>query len=177
MFLSDHLNVQVTLKMTLDELKWAYKISMKKSSKEYLLPDVLFRKWIHYAKAAHCDRELSRLTVLGAIHKQCPIKLQISNPCPIIVQTLSKIIKPLPYPWTSENIVNLSFRKKSHLISILQVSFKRKCDDRYLFFLKPLPSLYFVSVLYPFLKTLPPSILEHPLCIRFLKKHHNLRQH
>ena len=112
--------------MTLDELKWAYKISMKKSSKEYLLPDVLFRKWIHYAKAAHCDRELSRLTVLGAIHKQCPIKLQISNPCPIIVQTLSKIIKPLPYPWTSGNIVNLSFRKKSHLISILHISFQKK---------------------------------------------------
>ena len=85
---------------------------MKKSSKEYLLPDVLFRKWIHYAKAAHCDRELSRLTVLGAIHKQCPIKLQISNPCPIIVQTLSKIIKPLSYPWTSENIVNFNIQKK-----------------------------------------------------------------
>ena len=133
-FLSDHLNVQVTLKMTLDELKWAYKISMKKSSKEYLLPDVLFRKWIHYAKAAHCDRELSRLTVLGAIHKQCPIKLQISNPCPIIVQTLSKSINPCPTPGHLKTLWILTFRKKSHLISILQVSFKKNVMTDIYFF-------------------------------------------
>ena len=68
----------------------------------------------------------------------------------------------------------MSNKNKTHFIFIFQVSFSQKnvITDIY-FFLKTLLSPYLLSVLSTFLKTLPPSILGHPLSIWILKTHHN----
>lgn len=47
---------------------------------------------------------------VSAIHKQCPIEWSISKPCPLVDQILSKVRKHLPYPWTSENIVDFKIQ-------------------------------------------------------------------
>ena len=85
--------------------------------------------------------------------------MPVLNSYPLIDKTLSKIIKTLPYHWTSETLCILKFRIKKSLILILfsKSLFHKKCAHRYLFFLKPLPFPYLVSVLSIFLKTLPSS--------------------
>ena len=79
-----------------------------------------------------------------------PNKIPILNSYPLIDKTLSKIIKTLPYHWTSETLCILKFRikKKSHSNFIFQVSFSQKMCSQISIFPQtpPLPLLSFSFV-------------------------------